>query len=63
MLRKAALAVAGGYAALLGVSKVAYRSVLYPAPRRGLREAPSDGKLIEVESDDSLDRMLWGPQE
>ena len=43
---------AGGYAALLGVSKVAYRSVLYPAPRRGLSEAPSDGKLIEVEADD-----------
>jgi pimeloyl-ACP methyl ester carboxylesterase len=52
MLRKAALAVAGGYAALLGVSKVAYRSVLYPAPRRGLREAPSDGQLVEVETDD-----------
>lgn len=37
--------LAGGYAALMGATKLAYRTALYPAPRRGLTEAPSGASL------------------
>ncbi|MBW2457195.1 MAG: alpha/beta hydrolase [Deltaproteobacteria bacterium] len=37
--------LAGGYAGLLGLSRLGYRTVLYPAPRRGVSEAPVGAEL------------------
>jgi hypothetical protein len=37
---KAALGLAGSYAALLGLARLGYRWVLYPAPHKGLDVAP-----------------------
>ncbi len=44
MFHTAAIAVAG-YAGLLGLTRAFYRSVLYPAPRRGLTADPAGGRL------------------
>ncbi len=51
-LWKLALGAAGSYLALLGLAKVSYRALLYPAPRTGLEHDPPGGKLLEVEADD-----------
>jgi pimeloyl-ACP methyl ester carboxylesterase len=45
MLKTAALVLVGGYAGLLGLSRLGYRAVLYPAPRRGITQAPRGAEL------------------
>jgi len=45
VLKTAALVLVGGYAGLLGLSRLGYRTVLYPAPRRGIAEAPPGAEL------------------
>jgi pimeloyl-ACP methyl ester carboxylesterase len=44
--------VAGGYAALLGASKLSYRALLYPAPQRGIETAPRDARQRVFETGD-----------
>lgn len=51
-LWKLALGAAGSYLALLGLAKVSYRALLYPAPRTGLEHDPPGGELLEVGADD-----------
>ncbi len=43
--QRIALLVAGGYAGLLALSRLAYRVVLYPAPSKGLELAPAGAEL------------------
>jgi hypothetical protein len=47
-----AMLLAASYAAVLGVGRLTYRSALYPAPRRGLHEAPAGGELVERTASD-----------
>lgn len=61
MLKVAAIAV-GGYAALLGLTKAAYRSVLYPAPRVGLEEAPVGAQMRRFTAADGepVQALIYG---
>ncbi len=61
VLKLAALA-AGGYAALLGLTRLGYRSVLYPAPRTGLAEAPRGAELRTFTASDGapVQAALYG---
>ncbi len=52
VLKTAALVLVGGYAGLLGLSRLGYRAVLYPAPRRRLSEAPPGAELRRFETPD-----------
>jgi pimeloyl-ACP methyl ester carboxylesterase len=52
MFKTAAIAIAAGYAGLLGLSRAAYRSVLYPAPRNGLTTAPRGGVVRKYKASD-----------
>ena len=63
MVWKVGAIVAGGYAALLGVAKLAYRTALYPAPRRGMTEAPPGANLKRYVADDSepVQVLLFDP--
>ena len=47
-----AAVVAGGYAALTGLGKLTYRSILYPAPRRGISRAPLGAELKQFDTSD-----------
>jgi hypothetical protein len=52
VLKTAALVLVGGYASLFGLSRLGYRAILYPAPRRGLSEAPPGAELRRFEASD-----------
>jgi alpha-beta hydrolase superfamily lysophospholipase len=58
MLKTAALAVAGGYAGLMGLTRLGYRSLLYPAPRRGLKTAPANAELRRYPTADGAEVVL-----
>ena len=45
MFKTVAALMAGGYASLVGLGRLGYRAILYPAPRRGLTEAPPGSRL------------------
>ncbi len=45
VLTTAVLVLAGGYLGLLGLSRLGYRTVLYPAPRRGISDPPPGAEL------------------
>jgi len=58
----ATLLMAGGYAGVVGVGKLAYRALLYPAPSRGLKSAPRGGELLRAQaSDGEFVQVLWLP--
>ncbi len=48
MAWKIAGVLAGAYAAVVGLGRLGYRSLLYPAPQRGLRQAPPGSELREL---------------
>jgi len=58
MLGVAALALAGGYAGLMGLTRLGYRVLLYPAPRRGLDEAPAGAELRRYPTPDGRQVQL-----
>jgi uncharacterized protein len=45
MLKTTAAAVLGSYALVAGLTRLGFRSLLYPAPSRGLEAAPPNGEL------------------
>jgi len=49
---KIALAVGGGYLAIVGLARLGYRAVLYPAPRRELPRAPNGCALRDFRATD-----------
>lgn len=49
---KLALIMAGGYAGLAGLTRLSFRTFLYPAPQRGLEAAPSGGQLRQYPTPD-----------
>ena len=51
-LWKLALGASGTYLALLGLGRLSYRSLLYPAPRTGLSHDPPGGELVETDTAD-----------
>jgi uncharacterized protein len=51
---KAALALLGGYAAVLGLTRLGYRWVLYPAPPKGLDVAPPGATLRSFTASDGV---------
>ncbi len=54
VLKTVGLLVMGGYAGLLGLTKLAYRTVLYPAPRHGLESAPAGAMLRSFSASDGV---------
>lgn len=58
MLKLTALALAGSYAALMGLTRATYRTVLYPAPRRGLDDAPEGAELRRYPTPDGNEVQL-----
>lgn len=60
-----ALILAGGYAATLGLVRLAYRSVLYPAPSLGLEQAPPGASLrsFTAEDDVPVHALAFAPHE
>lgn len=58
MLKLTALALAGGYAGLMGLTRATYRTLLYPAPRRGLEWAPEGAELRHYPTDDGATVQL-----
>jgi hypothetical protein len=62
MLKTTAIVIGGGYLALAGITRLAYRSFLYPAPRRGLERAPDGGELLSFQAaDGQTAQALWLP--
>lgn len=61
VLKIAAMAV-GGYAALLGLTRAAYRSVLYPAPSVGLQDAPVGAEMRRFTASDGepVQAVIYG---
>lgn len=52
--------VAGGYTALAAATRLGYRAVLYPAPRRALDAAPAGASLRSFASEDGTEvATLW----
>lgn len=61
MLEIAAIAM-GSYAALCGVTRIAYRSMLYPAPKEGLEQAPRGARMRVFEATDGqpVQTVIYG---
>lgn len=53
-----ALLLGGSYLALVGLGRLGHRRLLYPAPRRGLADAPSGGALRSVVAADGSEVQL-----
>jgi pimeloyl-ACP methyl ester carboxylesterase len=52
MVKTLAALLAGGYASLVALGRVGYRSVLYPAPRRGVGATPAGSRLERWQASD-----------
>jgi pimeloyl-ACP methyl ester carboxylesterase len=63
VLKTAALVLVGGYVGLVGLGRLGYRAVLYPAPRRGLSEAPPGAELRRFETADGapVQALIYRP--
>ncbi|MEM1033526.1 MAG: alpha/beta fold hydrolase [Myxococcota bacterium] len=54
LLYKLLLGASGSYLALLGLARLSYRSLLYPAPKKGLDRNPRGGTLLHVDGHDAV---------
>lgn len=59
---KIAAIVLGSYAALMGVTRLAYRTVLYPAPNSGLERAPRGAEIRQLTATDGepVQAVMYG---